>query len=197
MRGANKFHQFRYHDREELKLQADGKMHTPIVLTIISDDQPGIIQAVSEVLDRHGGNWTRSSMSSLAGQFAGILLASVPESNTDSCLEELRGLKSDGIHITATACAEEPHQEQVSEYSLDLVGNDHPGIVHSITTVLADHGISVHDLETAVESGSMAGGSIFRAKAKLLVPESVDMGELEDQIHDLANDLMVDITLDA
>jgi len=171
-------------------------MNTPIVLTIISEDQPGIIRAVSEVLDRHGGNWTQSSMSSLAGQFAGILLASVPESSAEDCLQALRGLASRGIHITATACAEAPQVRDMNEFSLDLVGNDHPGIVHRITAVLADHGISVHDLETSVEAGSMAGGSIFRARARLLVPPSTDIAELEDQIHELANDLMVDISFE-
>ena len=45
-------------------------MNTAIVLTIISPDHPGIIQSVSSVLKKHGGNWTRSSMSTLAGQFA-------------------------------------------------------------------------------------------------------------------------------
>lgn len=172
-------------------------MNTPIVLTVISRDQPGIIKAVSEVLDEHGGNWTQSSMSSLAGQFAGILLASVPTSAVDACLEGLRSLEGNGIKIVATACEEEPEQGAMAEYSLDLVGNDHPGIVHGITTVLTHLGISVHDLDTSVESGSMTGGAIFRAKARILVPESVDMHDLEDQLHDLADDLMVDISLES
>ena len=68
--------------------------------------------------------------------------------------------------------------------------------MHNITTLLAIHNISVHDLETSVESGSMAGGTIFRARALLLVPESADISELEAEIEDLANDLMVDITFE-
>lgn len=171
-------------------------MNTSIVLTVISPDRPGIIQIVSSALKKHGGNWTQSSMSTLAGQFAGILLASVPESSADACLAELRDLEDQGIHITAEICDETPETETMREYSLDLVGNDQPGIVHTITTLLAGHNISVHDLETAVESGSMAGGTIFRAKARLQVPESADVGELEAEIEDLANDLMVDINFE-
>ena len=48
-------------------------MSTSIVLTVIGEDQPGIVKALSEVLTRHGGNWTQSNMSSLAGKFAGIV----------------------------------------------------------------------------------------------------------------------------
>jgi glycine cleavage system regulatory protein len=79
-------------------------MNTSIVLTVISVDQPGIIKTVSEALKSHGGNWSQSSMSSLAGQFAGILMASVPEQNADACLAALSGLESQGIQITARVC---------------------------------------------------------------------------------------------
>ena len=67
-------------------------MNTPIVLTVIADDHPGIINTVSEVLYKYGGAWTESSMASLAGQFAGILLASVPSDKADACVEALQGL---------------------------------------------------------------------------------------------------------
>lgn len=76
-------------------------MNTSIVLTIIADDQPGIILNVSEVVTRHGGNWTQSSMSSLAGQFAGILLVSVPSDNTEKCIQELHELEAQGLTVIA------------------------------------------------------------------------------------------------
>ena len=170
-------------------------MNTSIVLTVIAKDQPGIIKTVSSALKNHGGNWTQSSMSSLAGQFAGILLASVPTQNTEACLAELRALESLGLHIVVEACEDETLPESSDEFSLELVGNDHPGIVHNITTILANHQVSVHDLETSVESASMAGGEVFRANALLQVPKSTDISDLEAELEDIANDLMVDINL--
>lgn len=171
-------------------------MNQSIVLTIISPDHPGIIQKVSEVLTDHGGNWTQSSMSSLAGQFAGILLASVPEKNTTSCLNGLKELESQGIKITATVAGDDAQAQNTSEYSLALVGNDQPGIVNTVTRLLAKRNISVSDLETEVQSGSMSGGTIFRASAKLQVPELTDINDLEADIEDLANDLMVEINFE-
>ena len=168
-------------------------MNTSIVLTVIANDHPGIVKSVSQTLKNHGGNWTQSSMSSLAGQFAGILLASVPSENTEACLAELRGLESAGLHVIASVSSEKASEEKTSNYTLDLVGNDHPGIVHDITALLANHNVNVHDLETTVESASMGGGDIFRALAKLVVPESTDMDMLESELESLANDLMVDI----
>jgi len=168
-------------------------MNNSIVLTIIADDHPGIIQTVSTVLTHHDGNWTQSSMSSLAGQFAGILLASVPQENTEACLAELQGLKSSGLRIIANVSSEVASAEKASTYVLDLVGNDHPGIVHDITTLLAKHKISVQEFETRVESASMGGGELFKATAQLLIPETTDIDLLEMELEDLANDLMVTI----
>jgi len=168
-------------------------MNISIVLTVIADDQPGIIQAVSTVLTNHGGNWTQSSMSSLAGQFAGILLVSVPQENTDACLVELHGLESEGLRVIAHVGGAVAEAEETDTYMLNLVGNDRPGIVHEITALLANHKISVHELETAVESASMSGGALFRATALLIVPQSTDIDRLKAELEDLANDLMVDI----
>ena len=168
-------------------------MNTSIVLTIIADDQPGIIETVSKVLKKHDGNWTQSSMSSLAGQFAGILLASVPGDNTNACLAELKALEAEGMRIIVRTSSDETLAENVEEYSLQLVGNDRHGIVHDITRILASHKASVINLETSVEAASMGGGELFKARAQLLVPESSDIFALEGELEDIANDLMVDI----
>ncbi|NOR19380.1 MAG: glycine cleavage system protein R [Xanthomonadales bacterium] len=168
-------------------------MNNSIVLTVIANDQPGVIQAVSKVLRNHDGNWTQSSMSTLAGQFAGILLVYVPNDKTEACLAELHGLESEGLRIIAHVSDEEPAKAKTHEYMLELVGNDRPGIVHDITVLLAGHNVNVRDLETVVESASMGGGELFKASAQLVVPETTDIDDLAGELEDIANDLMVDI----
>jgi glycine cleavage system regulatory protein len=170
-------------------------MNTSIVLTVIADDHPGIINAVSEVLYKHGGTWTESSMASLAGQFAGILLASVSVDQAEACVQELQGLESQGLHVIAQLGEAPPETGPVREYMLDLVGNDRRGIVHDITAVLARFDINVQQLETVVEGVPMGGGDVFKATARLLVPQDTDLDALEAELEDIANELMVKITL--
>lgn len=170
-------------------------MKTSIVLTIIAKDQPGIINAVSKILYKHGGGWTQSSMSSLAGQFAGILLASVPGDSADSCVEELQQLKTQGMHVIAHVTDAPAERPDCREYTLDLVGNDRRGIVHDITTILTKYNVNVQDLETITESASMGGAELFRARAELIVPADADIDELEAELENIANELMVDISL--
>ena len=169
-------------------------MNKSIVLTVIADDQPGVIKTVSAVLDSHRGNWTQSSMSSLAGQFAGILLVSVPGENADACVEELHALERVGLRVIAHVGSAASHIGETHVYELNLVGNDRKGIVHDITTVLTRHNVNVNNLESVVESASMGGGELFKANAQLIVPAGADIDALEEELEDLANELMVDIT---
>ncbi len=167
-------------------------MSTSIVMTVIGPDHPGIVNSLSEVLDRHGGNWADSSMSTLAGQFAGILLATVPDEKTEACLAELKGLSASGLEVIAHIAQTEPSVEPARTYALDLVGHDRPGIVKDITQVLTRFGVNVNELETEVASASMAGGPLFKARAILTVPEDVELVEIETRLEAIANELMVE-----
>ena len=168
-------------------------MKKSIVLTVLGEDHPGIVKSLSDVVARHGGNWTHSSMSSLAGQFAGILLATVPADQAAACITGLQELTSDGLNVTAHESSTAAAGGEMQEFAMDLVGHDHPGIVLDITRVLTNHGVNVQELETKVESASMAGGNLFRAHAMLLAPKSLDLMELEQELEDIANELMVEI----
>ena len=52
---------------------------TTLVLTLIGDDRPGLVSAVSGPVEACGGTWQRSQLARLAGKFAGSVLVSVPE----------------------------------------------------------------------------------------------------------------------
>jgi glycine cleavage system regulatory protein len=171
-------------------------MSTSIVLTVVSEDRPGIVETLSELLADHDGNWTESSMLSMAGQFAGILLASVPDQQADAFVEGLAKLKSEGLQIVAQRSGPAPISAKEQEFTLDLVGQDRPGIVHDITQILAKHQVNVQELETTCQSASMSGESLFLAHARLLIPDEASVNELQDELEDLANELMVDIKLE-
>jgi glycine cleavage system regulatory protein len=171
-------------------------MSTSIVLAVVSEDHPGIVETLSELLAEHGGNWTESSMLSMAGQFAGILLASVPDQQADAFVEGLAKLKSEGLQIVAQRSGPAQTAAKEREFTLDLVGQDRPGIVHDITQILARHQVNVQELETTCQSASMSGESLFLAHARLLIPDETSVDELQDELEDLANELMVDIKLE-
>lgn len=171
-------------------------MSTSIVLTVVSEDHPGIVELLSETVTEHGGNWTESSMMSLAGQFAGILLVRMPDERVESFLSRLEALGSCGICVVAQRSSDDLVPEPRREVSLDLVGQDRSGIVHDISEVLSRHRVNVQELETTVESASMSGETLFMATARIFIPDDVRLEVLQDELEELANELMVDIKLE-
>ena len=164
------------------------------VLTVIGDDRPGLVSAVSGPISAHGASWERSQLGRLAGKFAGIVLVSVPHERADALVEELQGLEAQGLHLTVER-TDEPTRTDVRQLTLELLGIDRPGIVAEVSAALAAHGVSIEELSTDVRDAPMAGGTLFEAKAVLVAPQSAKDDQLRAQLEDIADELMVEITL--
>jgi glycine cleavage system regulatory protein len=54
----------------------------------------------------------------------------------------------------------------------------------------------VEELVTSVTSAPMSGEALFRAKAKLRIPGDASLDELRETLEKIANELMVDLSLD-
>jgi glycine cleavage system regulatory protein len=170
-------------------------MHTSLVLTVIADDKPGIVEKLADLVLATGANWEESRMARLAGKFAGLLRVSVDADAADALAARLTALQSDGLTIVV----ERPVHTGTTVFralQLELVGNDRPGIIRDISRVLAQQGVNIDELETGLESAPMSGEPLFRAHAHLRVPTTVSLDALRHQLESLAGELMVDLTLD-
>ena len=170
-------------------------MTTSIVLTVVGDDRPGIVEILSDVLMRHGGNWVESSMSNLAGKFAGVMRAQVASDAIEQLQADFAGLKDQGLQVIVEVAAGAAASDCI-QVNLQLVGDDRPGIVRQITQVLARHGINVESLATRAEDAPMSGELLFYADAELKVPVTADLDQVREELEGLANELMADIKLD-
>ena len=169
-------------------------MPVGLVLSIIAKDRPGLVQTLAEVVAGHGGNWVESSMARLAGEFAGIVLVSIPEARVEDFEAALDRLDEQGFFVTARR-SEGPSAPEGRKAFLELTGSDHPGIVRDISAALARHGASIDELETDVFTGSMSGEALFQAKARIVLPETLSMDALRETLEDIAQDVMVEIAL--
>ena len=69
------------------------------ILTVIGDDRPGLVSALSAPISAHGASWERSQMSRLAGKFAGIVLVAVADEGFDALATDLAALKDQGLQV--------------------------------------------------------------------------------------------------
>ena len=168
-----------------------------LVLTVIGDDRPGLVEQLATAISQSQGNWLESSMSHLAGKFAGIVCVSLP----DTQLEPLKAALADlhGLRITSEASEfSEPAETKPGNrrLKLSLVGHDRIGIVREVSQVLARHAVNVEDLSTHTASAPMSAAILFHATAELTALPTLDARTLTTELEQLSNDLMVDITLD-
>ena len=165
-----------------------------LVLTILGDDRPGLVSAVSAPISAHGASWERSEMSRLAGKFAGIVVVSVPAERLDALVAELTALESQGLQVIAER-TDEPSPHLFERLTLDLLGANRPGIVSEISAALADAHVSIEELSTDVRDAPMAGGTLFEARALLSAPLGSDTDALREVLEALADELMVELRL--
>ena len=167
-----------------------------LVMTVVGLDRPGLVESLAQTVAAHSGSWLESRMSRLEGRFAGILRASVPEGEATALTTALGALSSEGLVVVVEDSALQPGVEEFRSLRLELVGSDCRGIVRDISHTLAIRGINVDELETECRSAPMSGEALFSATALLRVPLSVSVSELQGDLERIANDLMVDISLE-
>lgn len=169
-------------------------MQTPLILTVIGADRPGLVEKVADLVVRHGGNWLGSRMCRLGGQFAGIVRIEVPADRHPPLADALRALAGQGLLVEVHADTAAAPALTGDRIRIEVVGQDRPGIVRQIAAGLAAHGVNVEDLSTECVSAPMSGETLFQAHAEVQVPAGCDVAALRRDLERIAGDLLVDIT---
>jgi glycine cleavage system regulatory protein len=167
-----------------------------LVLTIIADDKPGIVETLAATIADQNGNWLESRMSHMAGKFAGILRISIAAEEANSLQIKLSELATQGINVGVEVSAEAGDSIATKDLTLNLVGNDRPGIVKEVSQAVAKMGVNVLELTPNCESAPMSADVLFKTEAHLRVPQGFDADVLTDALEAISNDLMVEINLD-
>ena len=169
-------------------------MTTYLVLTAIGEDKPGLVESLAKVIADNSGNWLESSMSQLAGKFAGILRVSVSDSEVDQLISALDGI-SDQLTLVIERVDSDFEIELPQTVELNLIGNDRPGIIREFSHVLTSLSVNVEQLSTDCVPAPMSSEVLFKAKANLKVPVGLKLEVLQQEIERLADDLIVEMQL--
>jgi len=170
-------------------------MKENLIMTLIGRDRPGLVESVSAIIEEHDGLWEESRMVQLAGEFAGILRIEVPGARAGELEDALGELQDLSVVVSRVTKSEAEHADS-HFLRLEVVGQDRPGIIHRIAAAVAGRGINVEELESSVESAAMSGEKLFRAEARLRAPKNLGLADVERDLEELANDLMVDVSLE-
>jgi len=168
-------------------------MNSFLVMTVLGADRPGLVRSLADLVAGHGGNWLDSRMARLAGQFAGIVRVECANDQVDSLLAALEALGSEGLTVQAVR---EEATEIATQHTItvEVMGNDRPGIVKELAVAIVSAGGNVEELVTGLESAPMSGQLMFRAQVLISLAEGLETQQLVTAIESLGGDLTVDIT---
>jgi len=161
-----------------------------LVITLIGEDKPGIVDRVAKAVRNNQGNWLGSQFSHMAGQFAGFVEVTVATDHSQQLVMDLKTIS--GLHIHAVDT--QSHNEQKHEVAnFSIMGNDKPGIVNEITSVLQQFNVNILEFNSECVSAPNWGNLMFQAAFTVAIPESVELDDIQSALEDIANDLVVDI----
>ncbi|WEJ63417.1 glycine cleavage system protein R [Thiomicrorhabdus lithotrophica] len=170
-------------------------MKKSIVISVLGNDSPGLVESLSKIIVAHEGEWIESRMASLAGKFAGILRIDLPATKVRSFQIALQNAENLGLSVIFEESVSSQRTPVENQFEIELIGQDQPGIVHRISSALAQMHANVDELHTEVIEASMSGESLFKANIKLHIASDVKSSEIRELLEDLANELIVDIEL--
>lgn len=186
---------------------------TRCAVWIVGADRPGIVAAITGRLYELGCNIEDSSMTILSGHFAMMLVVSGPDEADSPDTPDLDPFGPEQIEIALAQPARSfdvvvaarviPESQEADAsgakaldgrtYIVSVYGADHPGIVHRVTSLLAEAQVNIIDLNTRVIGD--AGELVYAMLLEVVAPEGLDVDRLSKQLESAAGELGVEATI--
>ena len=176
-------------------------MSVRVILVVSGSDRPGLTKALADAVHAAGGNWLESHLSRLGGKYVGSVLVELDAAALPALEAQVRSVDATGLHVALVPAEDAPAPDGEApppggeEVSVELVGQDRPGIVREVTTVLAALGVNIDSLTTGTERGAWSGESLFRAEARVTLPAGVGRDQVQAALEGISGEVMVDFTV--
>jgi glycine cleavage system transcriptional repressor len=170
-------------------------MQTNLVLTLTGPDRIGIVENVTGLLVARGGNVEVSRMARLGGEFAILMLVSIPAEHVADLETDLESLSAQGYKVTTTLVRPtraEVHSDWIP-HRIEVHGADHEGIIQEVAHFLSQRGINIEAMDSETTPAPISGVPLFIMTAEVAVPPNLAGQGWEAGLEDLSSHLNVEI----
>ena len=164
-------------------------------LSAVGRDRPGIVAGVTGVLLEHGINIEDSQMTILRGHFAMTLVIAAGDDADSAALQSDLERAATGLGLDAVAIeeiAEESAHGAEPSHIVSVYGVDHPGIVHAVSTALADRSWGITDLDTRVLGEDPS--PLYMMVLEVALPEGAGDEDLASVLRQVGDEQGVEIS---
>lgn len=168
-----------------------------IVLTLTGRDKIGLVDNVTNVIAKRTGNVIASRMARLGGEFAILMLVSVPDSEFANLDQDFQQVRGEGYQVTLLQ-TEDDSKKYAGwlPYEIEVTGADHEGIIHEISHHLATQRINIENMDTSSAPAPMSGTPLFTMKGIVLVPPHLNFHVLSDELEEIGDKLNVNVKVE-
>jgi glycine cleavage system transcriptional repressor len=170
-----------------------------IVFTLTGPDRIGIVDDLTRMLLEMGGNVETSRMTRLGGEFAILMLVSIPSEELAVLDKNIATFAGQGYKVT-TSQTSLSYAERFPGWrpcQIEIRGADHEGIIHEIAHILSQRGISIESMDTVTTRAPISGMPLFMMTAAVIVPPGLSGRDWDDELSDAADRLGVEIKVTA
>jgi glycine cleavage system transcriptional repressor len=167
------------------------------LLTAVGADRPGIVAAITAVLLQNDCNIEDSQMASLGPDFACMLMIRMPEGMvSDQLLHRLQPPAGEfelqvHMHDLRPEEASETKSQQ-PRHLIHVYGADRKGIVHQISSHLAQHSVNITNLHTEVIHHQKP---LYVMMIEVEIPSFVDAGRLQQELQSIGKQIEVVVSM--
>jgi glycine cleavage system transcriptional repressor len=166
-----------------------------LVITIVGPDRRGTVEKIAAAMVEHQANIEESKMARLGGEFAVIMLVSLPGQQEEALLTGLNRLKEQNLTVITrqTSLSRLEMFQGFVPYEIHMVGADHEGILHRVAHYLASERVNIETMDTRVTKAPNTGTPLFSIQATVQAPPDLSLSQLRHKLADLGDELGVDI----
>ena len=167
-------------------------MTESVAVTVIGNDRPGIVAAVTRALFDLGCNLEDVSSTILRGHFSMTMIVSNPGSVDASGMEQhLRKVADElGLIVSVRPVEEAALDVAPPTHMVAVYGADKPGIVYRVTDALARLGVNITDLNSRLIGSE--NEPVYALQIEVHTPAGV---ELEQALPPMREELGVEISV--
>lgn len=164
-------------------------------VSAVGRDRPGIVAAITAALLELEGNVEDSRMTILRGQFAVMLIVSLPTEGRGAELEQRLAPVRERLALdalTVSAVEEGTAADASPGHVITVYGADHPGIVHAVSAALAERGVNITDLQTKLSGSGASPLYVMMLEVEL---GEVDAAALERALAEVGESADVEVSI--
>lgn len=171
-------------------------MRINFVLTLTGTDRIGLVEDVTRKVLELDGNVETSRMAHLGGEFAMLMLVSMPTERQPQLDAMTQTLIAQGFKVTISRTDMSSARSYAGwlPYRIEVLGADDEGIIHTLASQLSQRGINIESMETGTSPAPTTGTPLFSMTALVVVPPDAG-SDWKSALESTGDKLNVDIRI--